>query len=193
MIDEVALDLYRGGTPYLRVLDGNPISLNITRLSNRKRRDAWGRYSNFYLAYTLPEYRKQGHATALCRWIQETLASEGYDRMKSLAGSWAGFRLHLALGDIFWGKAENGCLVVDSPLHSGSFPSTIPRLIRTYSLDGSYTRENLIEDLCDPNGHFLQNRNLVEEVLTHHDLLLGREWGAERYAAGNTRPVSEIA
>jgi GNAT superfamily N-acetyltransferase len=103
------------------------ISVNVTNFSKSKRKNAWGRYLNFYLAYTVPEYRHQGYASRLVEHVERTAIEQGYNRMKSLAGSYAGVRLHMRFGHTFWGIAKKGEFIVDTPLKSGDeWPEGIP-------------------------------------------------------------------
>lgn len=174
MVNEIDLDLFRGGTPFLLFENSQPVSLHITRMSSRKRKDAWGRYCNFYLAYTLPSHRYKGYASALCTFVQDQLQAEGYDRMKSLIGSWGGFRLHLSLGHTLWGLAPNGCIVVDFPLRKGIFPSSTPRLIRSYGLSEEWSVDSLITALTDQNGFFARTKEEVLETFSRHLPVLGK-------------------
>ncbi|CAB4189931.1 NAT_SF domain containing protein [uncultured Caudovirales phage] len=108
-------------------LDGKLVSINVTNFSKRPRKNAWGRYLNFYLAYTLPHLRRQGLATNLLEFIEASAIEQGYSRMKSLAGSWGGVRLHMSKGHHFYGVGKGGALIVDTPLASGMpFPEGIP-------------------------------------------------------------------
>jgi len=105
------------------------VSLNVTNFSKRPRKNAWGRYLNCYLAYTRPEDRRKGYATKLMEHIEEQAIVQGYSRMKSLAGSYLGVRLHMRMGHQFWGVArfKKGELIVDTPLKAGDpFPEGIP-------------------------------------------------------------------
>jgi GNAT superfamily N-acetyltransferase len=110
---------------YCGFVDGKAASFNATYFSRGKKKNAWGRYVNFHLAYTFPEYRFHGFATQLSRFVEEEARKQGYHRLKSLCQSYAGFRLHLALGHGFYGiqaatahrgKDGAGALVVDAPI-----------------------------------------------------------------------------
>lgn len=172
--NEVDLYLYREGTPFLFLKDSEPVSLNITRLSSRKRRDAWGRYSNFNIAYTLLNHRYKGYATALCTFIEQSLASQGYERMKSLIGSWGGYRLHTGLNHMMWGLGPNGCIAVDFPLRKGLFPPGIPRLSRSYGISETLTKDILLTILTDPNGLFARTEDEVLEAFEKHPPVFGK-------------------
>lgn len=117
-------------------LDGELISVNVTNFSKRPRKNAWGRYLNFYLAYTAPAHRLKGYATMLASHLEAKALELGYSRMKSLAGSYAGVRLHMRMGHQFWGIGKKGELVVDTPLAPGmAFPEGIPIEARNASLE----------------------------------------------------------
>ena len=110
------------------MVDGELVSVNVTNFSKSKRKNAWGRYLNFYLAYTVPEHRHKGYASLLVEEIERRAIEGGWNRMKSLAGSYAGVRLHMHFGHQFWGIGKkNGELVVDTPLRSGDeWPEGVP-------------------------------------------------------------------
>jgi GNAT superfamily N-acetyltransferase len=117
--------LFYGGEPLGLVIpqqsaDSEPLvlSLNITRGSSlaKRRKNAWGRYVNFFYAYTLPMARRMGHARALAVAVEERAAALGYHRIKSLAGTLKGYHLHRTLRHDFWGVTPEGELVVDAPL-----------------------------------------------------------------------------
>jgi len=125
------------GVPCLGLLVcGELLSVNVTNFSKSKRKNAWGRYLNFYLAYTVPEHRYKGYASRLVEHVERTALEQGYNRMKSLAGSYAGVRLHMRFGHQFWGIAKRGEFMVDTPLRSGDeWPEGIPIEARNGSLE----------------------------------------------------------
>jgi hypothetical protein len=90
---------------------------------NKRPKGEWGRYMNSYLAYTPAEYRRQGFATALQRYLENL---SGCDRTKSLIKTYAGFRFHLGLGHTFWGRNERGELRCDSPISKLGVPNGVP-------------------------------------------------------------------
>jgi GNAT superfamily N-acetyltransferase len=109
------------------LVDNELVSVNVTNFSKSKRKNAWGRYLNFYLAYTVPEHRYKGYASLLVEEIEQRAIAGGWNRMKSLAGSYAGVRLHMHFGHHFYGIAKKGELIVDTPLRSGDeWPEGIP-------------------------------------------------------------------
>jgi len=119
-------------------LNGNLISINVTNI-HKRRKNAWGRYINVYLAYTLPDYRYKGYASRLITHLEETAIAGGCNRLKSLAGSWAGVRLHMHFGHTFWGIAKTGEIVVDSPLAPGmKFPDGIPEDVRNRTVEPAH-------------------------------------------------------
>lgn len=119
------------GTPCIGLMIDNELqSINVTSI-HKKAKNAWGRYINVYLAYTVPVYRYKGYASILIRHLEEQALAEGCKRMKSLAGSWAGVRLHMHFGHHFYGVAKQGEIVVDTPLAPGlEFPEGIPVDVR---------------------------------------------------------------
>ena len=105
--------------------DGKIVSYAAIHHNTRPIGD-WGRYLNSYLVYTLPEYRRQGRATTLQRFIESDAAAKGYTRTKSLIQTYAGFRFHLGLGHWFWGTNIRGEIRCDSPIVSAPFPRGVP-------------------------------------------------------------------
>lgn len=173
VISEVSLDLYRGGTPYLLYVDKLPVSLNITRLSSKKRISAWGRYVNCNLTYTLTEHRFRGYSSGLYLHLQKRFADMGYERLKSLIGSWPGFRLHINLNHVIWGQEELGHFVVDTPLTTKSPPTGIPPQIRSYHLSDDWTEQKMLEGLSNPKGFFRCSDSDIREALSRHTPILG--------------------
>lgn len=116
------------GVPCLGLLlNGELVSVNVTNFSKRARKNAWGRYLNFYLAYTVPEHRLKGYASRLVEHVEKTAIEGGWNRMKSLAGSYGGMRLHMHFGHQFWGIAKKGEFIVDTPLRGGDeWPDGVP-------------------------------------------------------------------
>lgn len=109
---------------------GNVVSWNATYLAKGKKADGWGKYANFYLAYTLPEFRKQGLATMLYNHVVENARAAGMFRIKSLVLSKLGYYLHRGLGHKFWGVEIKGELVVDEPLIERAWPDGVPKKAR---------------------------------------------------------------
>jgi GNAT superfamily N-acetyltransferase len=138
------------GTPCIGLMvDYELLSVNVTSI-HKKPKNAWGRYINVYLAYTVPAHRYKGYASTLVEHLEKEALAEGCTRMKSLAGSWAGVRLHMHFGHHFYGVAKNGELVVDTPLISGlTFPDGIPVDVRNRTVGEArlQTRDDLIEIL----------------------------------------------
>jgi GNAT superfamily N-acetyltransferase len=133
---KIVVSLY--GAPIIGFeVDGELVSINITSFAKSKRKNAWGRYVNFYLAYTVPDHRYKGYASQLVSHIERIALEQGYNRMKSLAGSYAGVRLHMHFGHQFWGIAtKRGELIVDTPLRSGDeWPDGVPEKARTAGSD----------------------------------------------------------
>jgi GNAT superfamily N-acetyltransferase len=160
------LHMFRGAEAFA-LLDeqGNVLSLNATRFSQR-RKMAWGLYINCWLTYTPYNLRGRGYASKLYRHIEALARSNGYHRMKTLASSWAGFRLHWRLGHVFWGLTSHGDLIMDNPLdESMKFPDGIPMGIRTHHPKGVMAEDELVQALTDPAGHFARDPREVYELL----------------------------
>jgi len=127
MLSESRSVVVHWGTPCRGLwVDGDLITVNVTSFSKRPRKNAWGRYLNFYLAYTRPLDRYKGYATHLAQTIEKMAVGQGYSRLKSLAGSYAGVRLHMAMGHHFWGIGKGGALIVDTPISDEKFPEGVP-------------------------------------------------------------------
>lgn len=127
----ITVGLY--GAPVIGLMvDNELVSVNVTAFGKGKRKNAWGRYLNCYLAYTAPQHRYKGYASILLAELECRGIEGGWNRIRSLAGSYAGVRLHLRFGHQFWGIAKKGELIVDSPLRSGDkWPDGIPERART--------------------------------------------------------------
>jgi GNAT superfamily N-acetyltransferase len=124
------------------------ISVNATYFSKRPKKNGWGRYINCYLAYTAPEHRRKGFATGLQRWIEQQAREKGYHRVKSLVGSYAGFRFHQSLGHSFWGVNDRNEIYVDAPIRKDwEFPTTVPQEGRGVPNPHLLTQEDLVEIL----------------------------------------------
>jgi hypothetical protein len=115
------------GVPCLGLrVDGRLVSINVTNFSKRPRKNAWGKYINWYLSYTIPSERFKGHATSLALHVEQLAVEHGYSRLKSLAGYYPGVRLHMRMGHHFWGIGKGGALIVDTPISAETFPDGIP-------------------------------------------------------------------
>lgn len=135
------------------------VSVSAHYFGRSPRKNAWGRYTNWMLAYTVPEKRRMGHATALEEFMELTARMAGLDRMRSLAQSVGGARLHLRMGHQFWGVTGRGELIVDTPLEQGlEWPSGIPERARSAANKGGrlgrMSRRHVGLALIDPNGIF---------------------------------------
>jgi len=126
------------------------VSVNLSRLSGRKRDGAWGRYVNFMYAYTRPPFRRMGYAKALLGYVEHHAIGEGYNRLRSLASTQAGYALHRSLKHEMWGITPKGEVIIDTELLAGcpcgaagktecgwcfggqhrGFPEGPPRLVR---------------------------------------------------------------
>lgn len=94
---------------------GVPLSINHTAFGKRKK-NAWEPYANFYLAFTRPSCRKAGYASKLARHVETDAVERGCVRLKALAGTTPGLRLHLSLGHQLWAITDQREVVVDTPL-----------------------------------------------------------------------------
>jgi len=150
MLAESGITVGLYGAPVIGlIVDNELVSVNVTAFGKGKRKNAWGRYLNCYLAYTAPQHRYKGYATILLEELERRGIEGGWNRIRSLAGSYAGVRLHLRFGHQFWGIAKKGELIVDSPLRSGDqWPYGIPERARTAGAE--LTRVDLmnLEDIA---------------------------------------------
>jgi hypothetical protein len=145
-------------------VDGRLVSINVTHQSKRKRADAWGRYINFYCAYTMPGQRYKGYASRLVRWTEEQGRLTDHQRMRSLAMSYAGFRLHYSLGHHFYGLTEKGELVIDTPLADTPFPDGVPRRSRQFNTTGARLTDADLRVILS-EGRFKVTEAELEKVL----------------------------
>ena len=122
VLTELRRDVFRGGSVWVLLHADTVISINCTRIGKRKK-NVWEPYGNWYGAYTMPGYRRQGFATELYAHVEPLLVAAGCRRIRSLAGSSAGLALHHSLRHACWGKTENSEVWVDSALpgHEGSY------------------------------------------------------------------------
>jgi GNAT superfamily N-acetyltransferase len=138
---------------YALFLYDQAVSWNATYFSRGRKKNGWGRYVNFHLAFTLPEFRRRGYATELARFVEAQAVAQGYHRLKSLCQTYAGYRLHRKLGHHFWGlqgtyhdgrvREGNGKLLIDTPLLEREFPEGVP-----------------IEARCAVNAHLWNDQEL---------------------------------
>lgn len=111
LLGQVRMHVWRGATATLLMSqDQQPLCLVVGKLLVRPRGE-WGRYYNLLVMYTPPESRGRGHLQTLFPY-----ATEGADRLKSMAGSFSGVVTYLRMGFRFWGETPKGELVVDEPL-----------------------------------------------------------------------------
>ena len=127
------------------------VSVNATRFGKGKKKNAWGKYTNFYLAYTPPEFRRQGHAKILQMAIEGLALEQGYARVKSLTQSYLGLRLHMSLGHWFWGVNERNEIGVDTPLDTvKDFPAGVPIEMRGLVNPHLLNRDDLLQIVAKP-------------------------------------------
>lgn len=129
LIRSVGFHVWRGSQCLVQTDDdGNVRHIHAGRMSTQ-RRGAWGRYYNFVVAYTPPQYRRQGEARSALAYM---LNLHKPDRLKSLAGSHLGALLHLGMGDQMWGATEKGELLVDTPVGEWTGPQEMPFHARSF-------------------------------------------------------------
>jgi hypothetical protein len=113
---EVRMMLFRGTSFWVLMdRDAMPVSLNATHFGKRKK-NVWEPYANWYTAFTRPESRRMGYAKGLGWHVRREAVEAGCVRLRSLAGTYLGYRLHRSFGDQFWGITDKDELVVDTPL-----------------------------------------------------------------------------
>lgn len=194
-LTDMNLSFHYGGTVRGLVADGKLVSVNTTRYSARKSKDAWGVYAFFFFAYTLPRYRFLGYATELNHLMEEKAREQGYSRMRSLIQSRGGFRLHRRFKHHMWGIAEQGELVVDTPLSDKVFPHTVPKRARAYTdRPTPLTDDELLPLLIDPRGPFVYTEAEARRVLAQPVTPPTSHWPAAPFTpqAAKLNPVNEI-
>jgi hypothetical protein len=128
LLNTMRTSKFYGCRVFAYVIEGQAQSFSAIKYQSSPRKNAWGRYLNWYYAYTIPHCRQVGLATELQRWVEETSLGD-YQRLKSLAGSWLGYKLHRSLRHHVWGLTEKDELLIDTPLcawdngRAGNFPS----------------------------------------------------------------------
>jgi GNAT superfamily N-acetyltransferase len=125
VLKDLGVTVFWGARLWVAEVDGFIVHLNATKLGKRKK-NKWEPYANWYIAYTLPAARRAGIALAVGRHVREVAVAAGCVRLKSLAGSFLGLRLHLAMGDECWGRTTTGEVVVDTPLVEGNWSGVPP-------------------------------------------------------------------
>jgi GNAT superfamily N-acetyltransferase len=122
------------GVKVLVAYDGDRgVSLNIIHAGKRKK-NAWEPYANFYTAWTVPDYRRQGWATRLYRHREQECITAGCRRLKALAGTRLGASFHRSLNHPIWCSTDKGELCIDSALISGiEWPESTPMGVRKYT------------------------------------------------------------
>lgn len=115
VLREVSTLVWRGAELSVLVEGETPLSYNVTYYGKRKK-NIWEPYANWYTAYTVLANRRQGLAKRLAEASRKEAVRRGCRRIKSLAGTMLGVRLHESFGDLFWGIKDTLEVVVDSPL-----------------------------------------------------------------------------
>ena len=115
VLKDLRRDVFYGGSVWVLEAGDEPLALTCGKLGKR-RKNKWEPYLNWYTAYTLPAYRRQGWALLLYAQMERAAVAAGCRRVKSLAGSRAGLGLHRALGHACWGLTPEREVFVDSPL-----------------------------------------------------------------------------
>jgi GNAT superfamily N-acetyltransferase len=128
VVAELDMTLFRGARCWA-VYEGETIThIHASKFGKRKK-NKWEPYWNWYIAYTHPDYRRQGLAKEVSVQVQEMAVEAGCVRLKSLAGTFGGLRLHMSRGDQLWGYDERGEVVVDTPLVDGDWSGTPPNAL----------------------------------------------------------------
>lgn len=137
---------------------GSMVGIHVARPSTGKRKNAWGRYVNHYLAYVRPESRAQGYGAGAEAVLQARWAHGGWDRVKTLCQSRLGVYYHEALADVVWGVNPKGELVIDSPLDpAATWPAGMPIKARNAAVsprDTPLTAQEVWAVVTDFNGRF---------------------------------------
>lgn len=107
--------------------NGNIVSFSAVHFSSRGRRNAWGKYMDWRVAYTPMPLRRSHYATELWSLVKQEAIASGHARVRGIAKGKLGFYLHRSLGHQFWGWDRGGRgLVVDSRITDGPFPEGTP-------------------------------------------------------------------
>lgn len=121
--------LYRfyGAKFWWKEINGIVVSAVALKLG-KQRNTVWRPTLNWYGAFTVPEFQQRGFASELYHVAEQEAVERGCRWMKSLAGSYAGARLHLSLGQGFWGRNGSDELVIGHPLpgHEDRYVGKIP-------------------------------------------------------------------
>jgi GNAT superfamily N-acetyltransferase len=122
------------GVKVIVAYDGDQgVSLNIIHAGKRKK-NVWEPYANFYTAWTLPSYRRQGWATELYRHREQECIEYGCRRLKALAGTRLGAAFHRSLNHPMWCSTDKDELCVDYALISDvEWPNSTPIGVRKYT------------------------------------------------------------
>lgn len=111
------------------------LSVSAVYFSTKPKKNGWGKYINWYYAYTRPALRHRGLASQLQLHIEADAAAQGYHRVKSLVQSYGGVRLHMRLQHDMWGVNPKGEIIVDAPIADCyKFPTGIPVQARQNNL-----------------------------------------------------------
>jgi len=122
---ELRMQLFRGASCWLWIDGGQALHIHIAKIGKRKK-NKWEPYLNWYTAYTHVDHRRQGHARRVAMLVRDIAIEAGCVRLKSLAGTYAGLRLHMSLGDECWGKTADDEIIIDTPLVSGDWSGIPP-------------------------------------------------------------------
>ncbi len=128
VVAELDMTLFRGAQCWAVYAGEDIVHLHASKFGKRKK-NKWEPYWNWYIAYTHPAHRRQGLAKKVSERIHHMATEAGCVRMKSLAGTFGGLRLHLSRGDELWGYKESGEVVVDTPLVEGDWRGQPPNAI----------------------------------------------------------------
>jgi hypothetical protein len=126
VISDTENHLFRGVRAWMMLIDGEPVSLNITNIG-KSGHNIWRPNANWYTAYTRVDQRRQGFAKVLATVVRDIAVKAGCRRLRSKAGTILGVRLHQSMGDQFWALTAKHELLVDTPISpTVVFPNIVP-------------------------------------------------------------------
>ena len=125
VLADTDMTFFRGVATWVGFVNGIPVTLNSTHFGKRKS-GIWEPYSNYYIAVTRMENRRQGYARELNTYVEELAIKTGCIRVKALDGTRLGVLFTQGLGLDVWGLTDKNDLIVDSPLvFDGRFPESV--------------------------------------------------------------------
>lgn len=125
VLSELSMTMFRGAQCWVVYQGDDIVHIHASKFGKRKK-NKWEPYWNWYIAYTRPDLRRQGYAKKVSERIHAMAVEAGCVRMKSLAGTLGGLRLHMSRGDELWDLRPSGEVVVDTPLIEGDWRGIPP-------------------------------------------------------------------